>query len=97
MNGSHEFELKNQQTKKEEKLREEEANRIVKQQKLTRGDAKAEAEWHARHEAGETERAVCKAEEKARPKAWTVQPEKVGTEERKATTIGKANASSSSL
>ncbi len=38
---------------------------------------------------------MCKAEKKARPKAWTVQPEKVGTEERKATSIGKANASSS--
>ncbi len=38
-----------------------------------------------------------KAEGKTRPNAWTLQPEMVGAEERMATLIGKANASSSSL
>ncbi len=92
MNGSNEFELESQEAKKEEKFREE-ANKIMKQKKITRGDGKAEAERHERFEAEKTERAVCKTEDKARSKAGTVQLTKVGTEERKAKTVGKANVS----
>ncbi len=93
MNGSNEFELESQEAKKEEKFREE-VSTDMRQQKIPRGDGKAEAERHEKFVVDEIERAVCKVEGKARSKAGTVQLTKVGTEERKSkTTVGKANVS----
>ncbi len=85
LNDSHEFEVENQESKKEEWLRGEEGDKIAKHPKITRGGTKAKTEWHARFGAGKTELGVCKVEDKVEStKAETVQLAKVSAEERKA-------------